>query len=339
MAAAYQTGTATGPTDLLQKLVTFLVAQGWTSDSSVSYGAGWRAHLHKGAQYVNLRAIVGEAANLSTVWGSGSGVSSTAGYGIALYLGDGYSGAAAWNAQSGGPKDSGGTNPVGAGLFMGSGSVPAYYFFDDGLDNLTVVIHRGSGLYGHLGWGASLAKIGYTADHWYFHGSSPHAYCVVNEGTGPYPGTDLTAMAPMAHSYFTTGSTGNRACAFVRTDAAVYASRWLGVMDGANTGAAHGYTGRQGRCSLAAATIPNSGEYPKLQDFLARGWQSAFTGALLLPLHCFAQAATARWIPVGYPPSVFACAAVGHGLNAATVYQVGGLDYMVFPGFAVRKAA
>lgn len=337
MAAAYQTGTATGPTDLVQKLVTFLVAQGWTSDSSVSYGAGWRAHLHKGSQYVNLRAIVNEAANLSTIWGSGSGASATAGYGVAIYLGDGYSGAAAWNAQSGGPKDSGGTNPVGAGMFMGSGSVPAYFFFDDGLDNVTVVIDKGAGLYAHLGFGTTLAKVGYTSDHWYFFASSPHAYNVANQGSGPYPGTDATAAAPMSHGYVSGAL--RYATSFVRTDAAVYTNRWLGLTDGQNTLAAYGYTGRQARCAMATGSILNEDQYPKLSAALGRGWQSAFTGSLLQPLHCFAHSAAARWIPVGYPPSVFACAAVGHGHNPATVYQVGGLDYMVFPGFAVRKAA
>lgn len=338
MAAAYQTGTATGPTDLLQKLVTWLVAQGWTSDSSVSYGAGWRAHLHKGSQYVNLRAFVGEAANISTGWGSGSGVSSTTGYGIAIYLGDGYSGASSWVAQTGGPKDSGGTNPVGCGMFMTSGSVPAYFFFDNGADHITVVIDKGSGLYAHMGWGVSLAKTGYTNDHWYFYASSPHAWNVANQGAGPYPGTDSTASPPMAHSYLSGGI--RYATSFIRTDAAVYTNRWLGLNDTTGGTAQYGYTGRMARCCLDLTPIIGaSGEYPRLGPVAGRGWQSAFAGALLMPLHCFAGASTARWIPVGYPPTVFSCAAVGHGHNPATVYQVGGLDYMVFPGFAVRKAA
>lgn len=337
MAAAYQTGTSTGPTDLVQKIVTFLVAQGWTQDASSSYGSGWRAHLHKGAQYVNMRAVVNEAANASTVWGTGSGAVATAGYGIAMYLGDGYNGGNAFNAQTGGPKDSGGTNPVGAGMFMGSGSVPAYYFFDDGADHITIVIDRGNGLYAHMGWGPSLAKTGFTADHWYFYGSSPHTYNVANPGAGPYPGTDITAAAPMAHSFF--HSAFMYATSFVRTDAAVYTNRWLGLRSASGTIATYGYTGRQARCSVDVTATLTATEYPKAGVFLTRGWQSAFPGALLVPLHIFAEAATARWIPIGYPPTVFMCQAVGHGHNPAQVYQVGGLDYMVFPGFAVRKAA
>ena len=70
MAASYQTGTVAGPTALLQALVTWLVAQGWTSDSSASSGAGWRSHLHKNGLYINLRALVGEAGNIATAWGA-----------------------------------------------------------------------------------------------------------------------------------------------------------------------------------------------------------------------------------------------------------------------------
>ena len=46
-----------------------------------------------------------------------------------------------------------------------------------------------------------------------------------------------------------------------------------------------------------------------------------------------------RWAPIGYPPTVFWTEAVGHGYSAGDVYQLGGQDYMLFPFFAVRKAA
>jgi hypothetical protein len=60
----------------------------------------------------------------------------------------------------------------------------------------------------------------------------------------------------------------------------------------------------------------------------------------VLPLHCFVLTdPDARWAPIGYPPSVYWCDVVGHGYGAGEVYQVGGLDYMVFPAFAVRKGA
>ncbi len=339
MAAAYSTGTATGPTDLLQKLVTFLTGQGWTSDSSVSYGAGWRAHLHKGSQYVHLRALVNEAANLSTAWGSGRSTA-TAGYGVSLYLGTGYNGANAWNNQAGAPVDiAGSPGPVGAGMQLGSGAIGAYYFFDDGNDHITVVVDRGGGLYSHMGWGPSLAKIGFTNDYWYFYGSSPHYYNVVG-ATNSNPGSQLTAGAPMSHSFADPGNF--HATCFVRVDAAIYSAQWIGFTDLTTVTAQYGYTGRTGRCAMTSQgfyVAANSDQFPQLAKALTRGWQSAFSGALLLPLHCFVQSVAARWIPIGYPPTVFACAGVGHGFTPASVYAVGGLNYMLFPNFAVRKAA
>ena len=139
MAAAYQTGVSSSPTNLLQTLVTWLVAQGWTSDSSASDGSGWRAHLHKSGVYVNMRAAANES-----IWpktpGSGNW-DSGAGYGIGLYLGDGYSGAAAWSQQSGRPLRIDGS-VSGCGINLPSGSVAAYHFFDDGADNITIVVGR-----------------------------------------------------------------------------------------------------------------------------------------------------------------------------------------------------
>lgn len=335
MAAAYSTNSATGPTDLLQKLVTFLTGQGWTSDSSVSYGAGWRAHLHKGSQYVNLRAFVNEASNIATGWNAGSG---TAGYGIGIYLGTGYSGAAAWNAQAGGPLDSGGTVRVGAGMYLNSGSVPAYHFFDDGQDNITVVVDRGSGLISHMGWGPTLVKTGFSNDYWYFYGSSPYYQNVAEPGSGgPYRGMSVSAAAPMSHSFY---NAGHYATAYVRVDAAVYAAQWVGISDSSGTTSQFGHTGRLGHSANdAIGNTNNASEHPRISMMSARGFQSAFTGAVLLPLHIFCQSAAARWIPIGYPRSVFFCAGVGNGLNSGQIYAVGGVNYLVFQNFAVLKAA
>jgi hypothetical protein len=60
MAASYQTGISSSPTNLLQTLVTWLTNQGWTMDMSQADGSGWRAHLHKSGVYVNLRSAMNE---------------------------------------------------------------------------------------------------------------------------------------------------------------------------------------------------------------------------------------------------------------------------------------
>jgi hypothetical protein len=328
MAASYSTGSATSPTDLLQKFVTWLVAQGWTQNMSQAVGSSWRAHLDKGGQYVNLRSFENEHAD----WAYHDTV---AGYGIGLYLGDAFSSGAAWNAQGGAPLQSGTSYVIGAGMMLPAGAIAAYHFFDDGADHITVVVERTVANCAHIGWGPSLAKLGYASDHWYFYGSSP-GYDNVHTPVTPNPGGDITAAAPMAHAF--EGDWGVYTTAFVRTDAAVFTARWVGLSYSTSTYV--GYTGRTGRCSLdVTGHLADMTEIPALGSIQYRAWQTAFAGALLLPLHCFIQAESARWIPVGYPPTVFFCAAVGHGFVSGDVYSVGGVDYMVFPGFAVLKGA
>ena len=91
---AYQTGTASSPIDLVQKMVTWLVSIGWTQDMSASDAPGWRAHLHKGAIYVHLYAAM-----YQQPW-AGSG---NPGHAIFLYLSSAFDGGQPWNAQPGNP--------------------------------------------------------------------------------------------------------------------------------------------------------------------------------------------------------------------------------------------
>jgi hypothetical protein len=328
MAASYSTGSATDPNDLLSKLTDWLVNQGWAWAYVAADGPGVRAHLSKAGQYVHLRSLMNE----HPPWYYNDSVH---GNGISLYLGTGIDSGLAWNNQPGAPLQSGTSYVIGAGMMLPAGGIAAYHFFDDGADHITVVVERAVANFAHIGWGPSLAKLGYASDHWYFYGSSP-GYHNVNSLYSSVPGGDLTAAAPMAHAF--TGSWGLCTIAFVRTDAAVFAARWVGLSN--STSIYVGYTGRYGRCALDVTdSVTYRTEIPVIGSMAHRAWQTAFAGALLLPLHCFVQAVSARWIPVGYPPTVFFCAAVGHGFVSGDVYSVGGVDYMVFPGFAVLKAA
>ncbi len=323
MAASYVTGAATSPIDLLQLLVSWLVAQGWTSDSSVSDSPGWRAHLHKNGLYVNLRAAMSES-----IWNYNYG----GGYGIGVYLGTGYSGASNWRSQAGGPVFSGSSSVVGAGVCLGSGAVPHYHFFDDGNDNIVVVVEWTTGVFGYLGWGPSMTKTGYTMDYPYFFGSMASYYNTAYPSSGKY-GYDLTGLAPTTHQI------EDQSGFFVRIDSAVWASQWISnVYSSTNT--ASGYTGRRIRSALASTSLGGIESYtPNYVNVKNRSWPNAYPGAMLLPLHAFSEMATARWAPIGYVPTVFATWAWQHGFNVGEIWQVGGLDYMVFPYFAVRKAA
>lgn len=331
MAASYQTGTASSPTNLLQTLVTWLVAHGWTQDASAADGSGHRAHLHKNGLYVNLRSAMNE----SNIWAIQFG---TPGYGIGLYLGDGYSGAAAWNAQSGGPVSSGTASRIGVGMNLPSGSITAYHFLDDGSDHIAVLVERAPGIYTHMGWGPSLVKTGYSWDSPYFFGNGPSFYtCAPPSGGGSFSGYDVTAFCPASHSFL---STQMHSTFFVRVDSSVFSGLWV-ANNGDSSSTAYGNTGRQGRCALARVTSANLNElnYPSYRRIVGRGYNTAFTGAVLMPLSYFVTTGAARLAPVGYPPSVFYSEAVGNGRVAGEIVAVGGVNYLFLPNFAIRKAA
>jgi hypothetical protein len=218
-------------------------------------------------------------------------------------------------------------------MLLAAGAISAYHFFDNGSDHVTVVVERTFGNCVHIGWGPSLVKLGYADDHWYFYGSTPGYY---NVSGYEYPGTFATALAPMSISFLINGGC---ATSFIRTDISVFASRWVGCCVDTSILSGSGYTGRLGKCALSTATSGNLHEFVEIGLMASRSWQTTFPGALLLPLHCFVASLAGRWIPVGYPPTVFYCGADGHGFGSGDIYTVGGVNYMLFPGFVVLKAA
>jgi hypothetical protein len=266
-----------------------------------------------------------------------------------MYLGTGYSGAFDWDKQAGGPIRPGET--IGARIGVGM-NLPAsggdYHFFDDGNDNVTVVVERSPGIFTHMGWGPALAAAGQPEDFWYFFGSAS-AFLTTDDDllTDDRYGRELSALPPFSHADEDNKSHGGspkevHSTAFARVDAATFPERWVGNCGGADGG--YGYTGRFMRNALNLHPDTqgdlDEGEYPCYEYIQDRIYQSAFAGALLLPLHSFVLTdPDARWAPIGYPPTVFWCEAVGNGYSQNEIYQVGGLDYMLFPHFAVRKAA
>lgn len=340
MAAAYTTGISSSPTNLLQTLVSWLTTGGWTVDSSVSDGTGWRAHLHKSGLYVNLRAAMNETIY---PYGVSDYHDSSAGYGIGVYLGDGYSGGSSWIEQSGGPARADGS-VVGVGANLPSGSVAAYHLFDDGSDNIVVVVERSPGLFCHFGWGPDMSEAGQPEDFPYCFGSSSsyrNVCLAASLGATLRHGINLTARAPMSPVDMdvrsdTHTSTQGHTNALVRVDATTFTDQW--VANGKGIYGGHGYTGRSMRCCLTDDDVlvgtMEDNEYPSYRCLRDRVHQSAYAGGVLLPLHCFVLTdPDARWAPIGYPPSLYWCDIVGHGYAQGEIYSVGGVDYMVFPGF------
>ena len=160
---AYATGVPVSETDLLQTLVAFLAAQGWTTNLSVADGVngGWRAHMSKGGVFVNLRAMYNECA-----WPAFAGGNMN---GIGLNVGTGFNGSNPWYDQAGVPQYIGsGPYPGGVQLSTNNNTAPnysfrpfsRYHFFTDPLDNVVVVLEKAANVFGFMGWGATLIKSG-----------------------------------------------------------------------------------------------------------------------------------------------------------------------------------
>lgn len=148
---AYQTGTATGAVDLLDKVRLFAIANGWTSNRWSALGSGYELCLQKGAAFFNFRAYQNESILIS-------GSQATPRTGIAINGSDGYDGGAVWDRQPGYPK----RKIAGAGdqahgympMVTNFGPFPAYHLFAP--DNKTVYLELeiNTGVFLRLGFGS-----------------------------------------------------------------------------------------------------------------------------------------------------------------------------------------
>jgi hypothetical protein len=340
---AFENSTASSPVDLVQKLKTFLVANGWTLDSSVADGVGWRVHIHKGAQYVHLRASTNEVGPFKDFSAGAFG------YSIALYLGTAYVGGNAWNnQQAGAPASSAdATHPVGAGMRLQSGAIPNYYFFTDATNaHVVVVAQCASGIYTHMGWGSSLSKVGTWTGGDYFWGTFDGVFLHQTLPANTYAGdaTTVTAGCP-----FTSGDGLGLACGFVRADVDAFTGKWISFSD--TTVGADGYTGKIGSSPIlgsgvfsapaqhtqfpcyAASNTGNAGSFQHHQVSAQDG------RANLLPCLLYAQrdGSGPGYSPLGTVPTIFVTSAVGQGFSPASDYVIGADTYTMFPYFAVKK--
>lgn len=183
---AYQTGTSTGPADLLDKLRLFLIDQGWTvnkwEDDNTKYhtwanlnGTGKRLHVQKTAvgdgtvMYFNLRSTIrgipfGVHDDSQTLY---SGKYRAEVTGLCLYGSTGYNGSLAWDLQPGGTLNNAGTKSWGVIMTeLSTTAIPAYYFFADG-DTITVCIEYTAGQYQWFCFGCLEKQGAYTGGQFF----------------------------------------------------------------------------------------------------------------------------------------------------------------------------
>lgn len=336
MAASYHTGTASGPKDLLQGIVTWLVSQGWTQDMSQADTSGeeWRAHLHKGGVYVNMRSTAATAIFPSV------GPASAA-PGIGIYCGSGHDAGQAWSLQPGRPLGSGQTYTVGSFMRLPAGAIVGWRGFDDGADNIIVVVERTGGIFSHLGFGLSLTKAGAWTGGAYFYAALAARYGGTDDIAGAAGANAACPFGVVQKEGYPNSWQDYGYAGFVRADVDSHTGGWVGFSND-NTYVPDGYTGLYGGSGIDL--FPNAGgsfdwSFPTYAGMSILLVSEMHQQAVLLPIHLYVKRDAGGFSLLGTLPSVYLSGAVGHGFLAASVYTVGALDFMLFPHFAVLKAA
>ena len=149
---AYETGTATGATDLLDKLRLFAIAQGWTVNRWVAWTSGNELCLQKGTAYFNLRSCQN-----GSLLVNGSPQANK--YGITLNGSDGYAGGSAWDRQPGyplRPSGSAGSDQHHAflPLVTNFGPFPSYHLFAPDSKTIYLELEVVTGVFQRLGFGS-----------------------------------------------------------------------------------------------------------------------------------------------------------------------------------------
>lgn len=329
---AYQTGSASSSTDLLQKLITFLVANGWTSDRSAAEGSGWTVTAHLGSNYVNLRASENEIPSWAAQFGS-------AYYGIGMYLGTGFNSGNNWAGQAGGPQGNGTGHTIGVGIHLSAGPFSNYYFFcDPSGDNVVVVCEKTPGLFVHMGWGSAFNKAGSYTGGAYFFGSASGYYAGFPTAGANTPGFTSSSDCPGVDADAIGGG-----CAFVRADVDSFTGKWIGIFS--STSADQGFTGKAGRSSVRQqsgslpAFFPVYAYLQAVYQFQYEQTSQQDSRANLLPIFLWVNrdSTTTGYSLLGSIPNVFCTNGVGHGFSNADEYVISSQTYKMFPNFAVLK--
>lgn len=140
---AYQTGTATGPEDLLDKLFTFASTNGWTVQESTT---GTRAHLSKNNVYI--------------------GFYYTSSF-IKLYPARGYTSSTEPDAQPNvAYNDTLSSSSTGCIVTQITGPYNAYYFFEDEVYLHVVILV--SDYYRHFGFGVGVQSGSFNGGEYFY---------------------------------------------------------------------------------------------------------------------------------------------------------------------------
>ena len=193
----YQTGTATGPVDLLDKLRTFLIAQGWTVNLYTANGTGYRLHVQKSADsstemYFNFRSAVDESGVLMTEDNSDSASGKVTG--IVINGSTSYDVGEDWDKQPTYPINDQVSNKACGNLMspMSISAIPAYYFF--AVENtINICVEVTSGKFQFMSFGCLEKQGAFTGGQFYTASFASRTPTLEWQGDSDYPPMYFTA--------------------------------------------------------------------------------------------------------------------------------------------------
>lgn len=150
---SYQTGTATGAIDLLDKIRLFAIAEGWTVNRNTILAGSVELCINKGSNYINMKA----AENVSLMVNADTDPNK---YGIVINGSDGYDGGADWDRQPGYARRD--VTPSSTDQYhsllpfvINFGPFPSYHFFSQNSgDCIYVEVEVATGIYLRMGFGS-----------------------------------------------------------------------------------------------------------------------------------------------------------------------------------------
>lgn len=308
---AYETNSALNPNDLLDKIRTFLVAQGWTQDLWVLEGANRRLHLHKGAWFLNAKA----SADGSNIWYSQGYPACSVGLNLGTALNTGN----AWWDQAGAVVLTSTGKATGAATPLPAGAIVEYHFFyDPTYDTFAAWIQVATGVWRWIAFGLDMVKAGtWTGGAW-ITGCADAYY--LNYGNDNIAGHGVVnaAVYPLGVS---SDATQGAPSVFVRCDVDSFVGKWVGCSSNAATGK-QGATSVRGYSDVSNAVPWNKG----LVDRTRNAMNSL---SALLPVHLYVDRDAGGKSLIGSLPGVYT--ANNSGLVTAQAYALGPDSFVPFP--------
>ena len=307
---AYETGTWLNPSDGLDKIRIFLLAQGWTVDAFTVEAPGKRLHMHKGAFYLNMKSADSTASNIWPDYLGAIGVQ------IGFNVGTGYTSANAWRDQPGVVATAAGLS-IGGAIPLPAGAITSYRFdYDDAYKSLVIYVQTQPGVWRWGGFGESLLKAGaWTGGGWV---ASSSNYKMVGY---PYDIGHSNSLAAYPFGANSDAST-NYPLVYVRADVDAFTGKWVSCCPTDVTGKA-GDTCLRGAQAVGANT-------PSFTTLLDRARNAMNSLSVLLPVQVFAVRDAGGISLLGTLPNVFVTNI--NGMVAGQSYQQGVDWFTPFPG-------